>query len=183
MIKRLPKEKEVQRMRNLITGKFGDKTTVGIGYEKEEEFYKEGDIWEEDGIKWTIKNGLKQNITKLDKAKEILFPLFCKECDNIMNHKFDKEFYQTYQRCFNCQVKFETEIKQKGLWQEYEKAIVNPNIEYLINDISLWYDELINTNITTIYENGKIDQWYGSVREELLKDKEKTIQFLTKLKK
>jgi hypothetical protein len=38
------KEKDVQRLRNLITGKHGDRTLSGIGYTKQEEFHSEGDI-------------------------------------------------------------------------------------------------------------------------------------------
>jgi len=63
------KEKDVQRLRNLVQGKYGEKTSTSIGYTKQQEFHDEGDIWEEDGRKWTIKNGIKQNVTKLDKAK------------------------------------------------------------------------------------------------------------------
>ena len=68
VLKKEFKQKDVQRLRNLLTKKHGDKTTVGIGYSKQQEFHKEGDIWEEDGRKWTIKNGVKQNITKMDEA-------------------------------------------------------------------------------------------------------------------
>ena len=44
----------------LVTKKYGDKTTQSVGYTKVQEFHNEGDIWEEDGRKWTIKNGVKQ---------------------------------------------------------------------------------------------------------------------------
>jgi hypothetical protein len=56
-----------------MQGKHGEKTIVGTGYTKQQEFYEEGDIWEADGRQWTIKNGIKQNLTKLDKAKMRLF--------------------------------------------------------------------------------------------------------------
>ena len=60
MLKKQFKERDVQRLRNLVTHKYGNKTTQGIGYTKPQEFHNEGDEWEEDGRKWTIKNGLKQ---------------------------------------------------------------------------------------------------------------------------
>ena len=78
-------EKDVERLRNLITGKYGEKTHSSVGFTKADQIYNEGDIWEEDGRQWTIKNGIKQNITKLDKAKEsIHMPLFCPSCNNLM---------------------------------------------------------------------------------------------------
>ena len=70
-------QRDVQRLRNLVQGKYGDKVGEGVGYTKAEEFHKEGDIWEVDGREWTIKNGIKQNITKLDSAKKShVMPLF-----------------------------------------------------------------------------------------------------------
>ena len=81
VLKKEFKQNDVQRLRNLVQGKYGDRTTMGTGYSKAKEFHDEGDIWEEDGRNWTIKNGVKQNITKLDKAKEgIVLPLFCPTC-------------------------------------------------------------------------------------------------------
>jgi len=66
-------EREVQRMRNIVMEKHGDKTQSQIGYENNIQ-RKEGDTWEEQGKTWTIKNGIKNNpenskesITKLQK--------------------------------------------------------------------------------------------------------------------
>ena len=64
VLKKEFQQKDVQRLRNLMQGKYGEKTIVGTGYTKKQEFYEEGDIWEADGRSWTIKNGIKQNITK-----------------------------------------------------------------------------------------------------------------------
>lgn len=55
-------KKDVQRLRNLVQGKYGDKTTVGVGYSKKYINHEEGDVWEENGRQWTIKNGIKQNV-------------------------------------------------------------------------------------------------------------------------
>jgi len=62
--------KDVNRARNLVKKDFNAKTVDGVGYAKAHVAYKEGDIWEESGRTWTIKNGLRQNITKLDAAKK-----------------------------------------------------------------------------------------------------------------
>ena len=37
------KKRDVERMRNLITGKHGKKTTLGIGYTKKQKHHEEGD--------------------------------------------------------------------------------------------------------------------------------------------
>ena len=71
----------VQRMRNIITGKAGDRTAIQTGWDKNKKDYEEGDIWEESGKRWTIKNGIKQTITKLDNLKKlVVLPLTCPNC-------------------------------------------------------------------------------------------------------
>jgi hypothetical protein len=178
-------QKDVQRLRNLMTGKYGDKTVIGVGYTKQQEFHDEGDIWEEDGRQWTIKNNIKQNITKLDKAKEsINMPLFCPCCKNLMKNKHDKGFYLQYKRCFNCHVDFETELRIKGLWEDYQKHIINSDIDGMINEFTIWVDEEMNeTNTSYITEAGDIERWVGSSKKKLLESKEETLKYLESLKK
>jgi uncharacterized protein (UPF0128 family) len=65
------RERDVQRMRNLITKDYGAKTGVQIGYTKENIERKEGDVWEENHKTWTIKNGIKQTVSKLDSVKKM----------------------------------------------------------------------------------------------------------------
>jgi len=179
------KKADVQRLRNIMTGKQDEKTTTGIGYSKQQEFHAEGDIWELDGRQWTIKNGIKQNITKLDKAKkEVTLPLFCPCCSNLMKNKNDKLFYIQYKRCFNCQIEFETDIRKMGLWEEYEKNIINSDLDNLIKDYDIWMDEIINgSNESFITEAGDIEKWVGSTKKKLLENKEETIKYLKNLKK
>ena len=64
------KRKDVERMRNLIKGKSGESAETQVGYTSKKVSYKEGDIWEENGKKWIIKDGIKQTYTKLDKIKK-----------------------------------------------------------------------------------------------------------------
>jgi len=178
-------EKDVNRLRNLVQGKYGERTTVSAGYTKQTEFHKEGDIWEEDGRKWTIKDGIKQNITKLDDAKKAVnLPLFCPSCSKVMKHKFDKPFYLQYKRCYNCQVDFETELRRLGLWEEYEKNIINSDIDHMIQEFNIWIDEQMQeTNQGFVTEAGDVEKWVGSSKAKLLESKEETIKYLQSLKK
>lgn len=184
VLKKEFKHSDVQRLRNLVTGKYGDKTTVGTGYTKAKEFHDEGDVWEEDGRTWTIKNGVKQNITKLDKAKEgIVLPIFCPSCSRTMKPHLDKRWYVMYGHCFDCQIDFEAKLKQEGKMEEYEKQIVNDHLEGTINDFSVWIDELINTKDQFITEAGDIEKWDGTGKAQLLKYKEEALEYLKKQKK
>ena len=52
LLKKEFKERDVQRVRNLVSKDYTAKTRSGIGYEKEVKRHKEGDIWEEVGKQW-----------------------------------------------------------------------------------------------------------------------------------
>ena len=101
-----------------------------------------------------------------------------------MKNKHDKLFYIQYKRCFNCQVDFETDIRKLGLWEEYEKNIINSDLDHIITDYSTWMDEVINSsNESFITEAGDIEKWVGSSKKKLLENKEETIKYLQSLKK
>ena len=179
-------EKDVQRARNLIQGKVDARTGEGIGYSKKQEFYEEGDVWEVDGRKWTIKDGIKQNITKLDKAKKAhVMPIFCPNCGGVMNVKLDKDFYNIHKKCFNCVVKFEHDLKKAGLYEAYSKNIHNSEIDSFIEGFKAFIEsELSQNNNSFITEQGDVEKWIGGPnKERVLESLDKTIKHLEKLKK
>ena len=101
-----------------------------------------------------------------------------------MKNKFDKQFYIQYNRCFNYQIDFETDLRKLGLWEEYEKNIINSDIDNTIKDYSIWMDEVINSsNDSFITEAGDVERWVGSTKNKLLENKEETIKYLQNLKK
>ena len=97
-------KRDVQRMRNIITGNAGGSTGVQSGYTKQSQDYQEGDIWEENGKQWTIKNGLKQTVTKFDKLKQmVVLPLCCPSCNKPMpSNDYNKKMWSIHKMCFNC---------------------------------------------------------------------------------
>jgi len=179
-------QKDVQRVRNLVQGKYGDKTQQSIGYTKKEEFHSEGDIWEEDGRKWTIKDGIKQNITKLDKAKKAhVMPIFCPNCKTVMKKRFDKDYYNVHKKCFDCVIDFEHDLRKAGLYEEYEKNIRNADIDGFIKDFKAYVeDELTQNNSSFVTEAGDVEKWVGGLNEKrVLEALDKTIEHLEKMKK
>jgi len=123
--------KAVNRVRNLVKKDFTSKTTVGTGYSKKREKHSEGDIWEEDGRTWTIRNGVKQNITKLDKAKKTLqVPLTCPKCGGSMKHHLAKKMYKIHGFCFECTVDMEAKLRYAGLYEQYEKQMMQGNMKH-----------------------------------------------------
>jgi hypothetical protein len=187
VLKKQFQQKDVQRLRNLVKGKHADKSTTSVGFTKGQEGpHSEGDIWTEADKTWTIKDGIKQNVTKLDSAREAVnFPIFCPSCKKTMKPHLDKKWYNMYKRCYNCQIDFEYEIRKQGLWDEYEKFIFNSDIDGMIEQFSMWINEEINneSNQGFITEAGDVEKWVGSAKNKLLESKEEAIKYLHSLKK
>ena len=186
ILKKQFKEKDVQRLRNLVQGKYGEKNGISVGYNKKQEFYKEGDIWEADGRTWTIKDGIKQNITKLDKAKKAhMMPIFCPCCGSKMHTDIDKPYYNIHKKCLNCVVEFEHELRVAGLYDAYEARIINSDIDGFIDDFTKFISsELLLTNDSFISEQGDLEKWTGGPdKDKVLKGLEKTIEHLNSLKR
>lgn len=185
LLKKEFKKSDLQRLRNLVQGKAGDKTTVCVGYTKETTDRAEGDTWEEDGRIWTIKDGIKQNISKLQKARHInKQPLFCPGCTRLMKHKYDNQFYRIHNRCFNCQVEFETRLKITGKWEEYYNNIHNSEIDSIIHNYEVWVEDLINeSNNSFVTEAGDVERWSKVNKEKIIQQKKEAIEYLEKLKK
>jgi hypothetical protein len=179
------KSRDIQRMRNLITKKFGDKTVTQMGYVKKSIEHKEGDVWEEDGKNWTIKNGLKQTVTRFDELKKsISLPLICPKCNKHMaNHPFNKKMWPIHGMCFDCVIKMETELKRDGKWDEYQRNITKSSTRTLIKEMeSILLDVMLNDNKESfITEAGDIEEWRGGVVDKT-KIIENIQEYIKKLK-
>jgi hypothetical protein len=178
-------EKDIQRIRNLVKGKNSERVTHGIGYTTESTEYNEGDTWIENNRTWTIKNGIKQNITKLDKFKKVSTPLFCPSCKQVMDKQLDPHYYKSYGCCLDCRTKFETKLKIEGKWEDYVKETYNKEIDQLIEDYKVFYKErLEDSNLGTVTESGEVETWIGSINKDRADEAlQETIAYLENLKK
>lgn len=186
MLKKEFNVKDVTRLRNIVRGKLYDKSATGVGYTKKEVIHSEGDVWEENDQTWTIKDGIKQNVTKLDAVKKLAhFPLFCPSCNKVMKHRNDKTMFYNHRKCFNCMVEYETKLRQLGLWDEYEKQIINEGIDRFIEGYKLWVESAIKqSNSSIITEQGDIQNWEGTLNtEQIQQGMDETIIYLNSLKK
>jgi hypothetical protein len=179
------KQRDVQRMRNLITKNYGDKTVTQAGYTKETVEHKEGDVWEENGKQWTIKNGLKQNITRLDNIKKsLIIPLTCPSCSKPMkNDTLNKKMWPIHKMCFDCVITMETKLKREGKFEEYERNMTRKGIETYIKELE---EALLELSLSTtedesiVTESGDIEHWVGGNidKQKILQDLQEHIQKL-----
>jgi len=184
LLKKEFKERDVQRLRNLVSKNHSDKTVTQVGYTKEQVDYKEGDVWEENGKTWTLKNGIKMTVTKLDLVKSTLqTPLTCPECKRAMNKgRLDKHMYGIHKKCSDCVISHETELKRIGKFEEYQKSILSCGIEYHIREME---DVLLELSLginegSFVTENGDIEEWKGKGvdEQEMIKGIQEYIQKL-----
>ena len=181
------KRKDVERMRNLIKGNANESAELQVGYTAKKEDHKEGDIWKEGGKEWTIKDGIKQTYTKLDKIKkEAIIPLFCPSCGGIMNNRNDSKMYKLHKKCLECVVKMEDKLKMENKYQDYAKNLMADNALSYANHLESYLLETINqSNNQYVSEAGDVERWKGGIdKEKLTKEiKESTSDFRDKVQK
>ena len=159
------KKTDVNRMRNLIQGKGTTSTGNQIGYSKKTEDYKEGDVWKENKKTWTIKNGIKQTISKLDAIKkEVFMPLCCPKCSKVMKKRLDKPNYKIHKTCFDCVIEFEHKLRIRGEYDDYIKKLEAKNSLDIVDEMESYLLDAINTsNEGFVSEDGVVERWKGGI--------------------
>jgi hypothetical protein len=174
------KKSDVQRMRNLITGKSGDRTQIIGGWENKKDEHKEGDTWEENGKVWTIKNNIKQSITKLDKFKYLVhLPLCCPSCKKSMkDNDLNKKMFSIHKICLDCVVDMESKIKLEGKWDEYAKNVINANKNASLEEFEQAVESWMLDKDTFVSEAGDIESWSGGDKAKMYDEVKKKIEEL-----
>ncbi len=138
-----------------------------------------GDVWEDvHGKRWTIKNGIRQTITKLDDAKT---PFWCPKCSKPLNHRFDVKFWRIRGHCMDCNIKFESQLRREGKWEEYERKVMLRNyiaeVKDKIAELQSYYNEVSKPEFLIMNENEKtvlmMEKWdinIDQIKADLLKD-------------
>lgn len=124
--------------------------------------HSEGDVWVENGKTWTIKNGIKRTVTKMDEArKEVYIPLACPSCKGPMKHHLDEKMWTIHKTCFNCVIDMEHEIMKSGKWREYEKAKIAANADSFLKDLKGYFEDIYQDNYSKAHvtEDGMIEKW------------------------
>lgn len=144
---------------------------------------KEGDVWEENGTTWTIKNGIKRTVTKMDAArKKILMPLCCPECEKSMKSQLDKKFWVINQTCFDCLVWQEHEIRTVGKWEEYQQAKVSANARSFLKEVKEGLHDYATSTMSAsqVTESGRVEKWQDPNKKVIEEYIDKEINSLEK---
>jgi hypothetical protein len=186
VLKKQFQQRDVERLRNLVAGKYGNRTTMGIGYNGEvQEEHQEGDIWVQGGKTWTIKDGIKENVTKLDKFKKVAVPLFCPNCKQVMDKQLDPFYYKAYGECLDCRATTETQMKIAGTWEAYTHQTFNAEIDQQIEEYKNWFSNILSEGKEGyVSENGEVQKWVGGIDKAKAQNSlDEAIKYLNSLKK
>lgn len=132
--------------------------------------HKEGDVWEESGKTWTIKNGIKRTVNKMDQARrEQYVPLSCPRCKGTMKGPTNEKIWAINKTCLNCLVEQEHEILKAGKWAEYEKTKVLANANAFCADMESALQDYLQTSQTQAHvtEDGMIERWKDADKTHL----------------
>lgn len=168
-MKKAISKNKVQRMRNLVTGDYSKKTTIQSGYSVSAGKHTEGDVWEERGKTWTIIKGIKQTITKLDKAREhARIPMTCPKCNAKMNREQHKFMYVRFKHCLFCQTTAEQKMHDEGTYDSWKNEKIKDNFEIWLLDKKEEFKDFLQTRHSKkqITEAGQIEDWRGGQSDE-----------------
>lgn len=140
---------------------------------------KEGDTWEDaEGKTWTIKNGIRQSVTKQDSAKT---PWWCPKCSKPLNHRHDIKFWRIRGHCLDCNIKEEMKIRQQGpeAWRKYEQSVMLRNyiaeVQDKIAELQDYHDtvskpEFVNADETKILMMERWDVDLDKIKADIQAD-------------
>ena len=159
-----------------------DEARIVVGWRPgAEPVREEGEVWEDSsGKKWTMKNGIKQTVTKLDDAKT---PWWCPKCNKPLNHRLDIKFWRIRGYCLDCHIAEEAEIRKQGpdAWEQYEKKLMLRNylasLRDTIGELQHYYDNFSKPEYLIADEHEKkvlmIEKWdvdVDRIKADLLVD-------------
>ena len=164
-------EEKVQRMRNIVKGDYTKSVKTQVGYKKVEE-RSEGDIWEDGNKIWTIKNGIKQTISKMQKVRDFIkMPLCCPECGGIMKGQFDKHHWNINRKCLSCVTLEEQQMRNNGTYEEKRKELFKKSKYAQLDDLTEEFNSWLEDNSTFVTELGEIEDWSGGLNKAEMKAK------------
>lgn len=95
---------------------------------------------------------------------DLMFKLTkCPSCSHNMTKDLDRKFFRLRNKCFDCVVKDEHEIRLNGDWEKYEQWKVMENQLSYFKDIRDETEDYLNNGLKKqqefIREDGQIEKW------------------------
>ena len=111
-------------------------------------------------------------------------PLKCPKCGGPMKHHLAQKMYKIHGFCFDpCTVEYEAELRKAGLYESYEKSMIQGSLIAFMKDVEEFILESINTTDTFVTEQGDVEDWDNNTAERNKQLTESLKDFLQHAKK
>lgn len=182
-------KKNVDIVRDYLNG---ERPFIQVGYTGDKDKYiirKVGERWtDSSGKEWEQKEYGPAAVTKVSDIirEETMQKCSCCNREIRWGTKQDRKMFYKTQKCFDCIIEEETQLRLKGKFKLYEaKKIIENELSYL-NDIRTKLKEskeYLETHKEIQFPNGNgvMETWSNTARDELLEGIKK--DFVTCLKK
>jgi len=148
--------KNIERVQSMIDGTYQRK--IQTGYKgKTLTQREEGEEWTDgNGKKWKIVKGKRKQITTMpDRGLDK-----CDDCKKLILKKRDQETWNRFNKCFYCQLNFECEMKEQGIWkewvQEQEKtrwSTIEKEVQVILKEMKEHADQSFDKSIANSMTN------------------------------
>ena len=88
-----------------------------------------------------------------DIMASVRMPWFCPECKKAMKKKLDDKFWRMMGHCFDCQIKYENDLKIKGEFREYAYQKMLENQKSYLKDLEQSIDDFEKTGGKKVWMN------------------------------
>ena len=173
-------ERHVKARENILRGEIPEKRII-VSFEDPEEKKKRED---------EIKADRERKNDKMEALKDAKMPWFCPECDKVMKSRLDDKMYRLHKHCFDCQVKFENNLRIEGKYEEWEEQkVLNNQLSYIkdqIQSVEDWKDETENSptifNQVGVKDVELVQEKWTQNTEQIEKMSEEALEGLNKIK-
>jgi hypothetical protein len=138
----------------------------------------EGKTWEQKEYGKVRVNELSETMSEVRAYLDKLNSCSSEDCKTIKLSKVDKKLVSKTGYCLGCLTKKEAQIKNDGLWEEYEHYKILSNIisrgKDLIEKLNQAYNDA-KQEYEFVHEDGKIEKWVlekdvNEIKAEILSD-------------
>ena len=93
---------------------------------------------------------------------------------------YNKKMWKIHQKCFDCVIKMESEIKRVGKWDEYCSNIMNLNKDAELDDLEQALEDWVTQKESFVSEAGEVERWSGGDKNAIYKQVKESIAELKK---
>ena len=83
-----------------------------------------------------------------------------------MKHHLAKKMFKIHGFCFDCTIDMEAELRKAGLYEAYEKRMMQGNMKNFAKDIEEWVMDYVNRKNTFVTEQGDVEDWRSNSKHD-----------------